>query len=100
MVRLEVTELIDDDSLPAEMGLRIVVPDSLSEIGRQLRPSSDVRPSFSKSNGTWQLWLSWVDGGEDKQEPIALQVLVYAVDAAGNVSAMADTLALVDPGRQ
>lgn len=99
MVRLKVAELIDDDSLPSEMGLRIVVPDSLSELGRQLGPSGDVRPSFSKSDETWEIWLAWVDGSEDKQEPISLQVLVYAIDAAGNVSAMADTLALVDPGR-
>jgi len=43
--------------------------------------------------------LSWVDGGTDEQEPIALRMLFYAIDSAGNVSATADTLDLVDSAR-
>lgn len=99
MIRLMVAGMEDSDAAPTEMGLRIVVVDSLTELGRNIRPRGDVGPKYSKADGGWPLLLSWIDGGTDKQEPIALRILFYALDSAGNVSATADTLDLSDPGR-
>jgi len=48
MVQLMVTEMADNDSTPSEMGLRIVVVDSLTELGRNIRPRGDVGPKYSK----------------------------------------------------
>lgn len=99
MAQIKVAGMADNDSAPTEMGLRIVVADSLTELGRRIQPRGDVRPSYSQADGSWQFWMSWVDGATDKQEPVALRILIRAIDAAGNVSATADTLDLQDPGR-
>jgi hypothetical protein len=99
MAQIRVTGMSDNDTAPTAMGLRIVVADSLTELGRHIQPRGDVRPTYSKADDSWQFWLSWVDGGTDIQEPVALRILFRAVDAAGNVSAIADTLDLKDPGR-
>ena len=96
---LSITGLVDSETPREAMGLRIVSTDTLSAFGRNIYPLGDVQPSYSSTAGSWQLGMSWIDGATDKQKAISLRLLFYAIDSAGNVSAEADTVELVDSGR-
>ena len=99
-VHLRIAGMVDDDT-PAElMGLRVVPLDSLSQFARTMGPISNYRPRFLPGEDCWTYKVQWYDDSTPSQEPLAERLLIYAVDAAGNLSATADTLAVIDPGRQ
>lgn len=93
---VRVVQLTDDRTPVSQIGLRVVPCDSTAIIRG---PGYDFRPQLSPKTGTLSFSLVWIDGATDVQEPIYEEFLVYAVDLGGNLSAEADTIWVVDPGR-
>jgi hypothetical protein len=98
-VGIRVLSLTDDQTPNEQIGLRVINLNGASEIGNQMVPGYDFRPFRFKQSEYPQIYLSWIDGSEDKQEPIAEEFAVYAIDSAGNVSVEADTVVVMDAGR-
>jgi hypothetical protein len=70
-----------DDATPAEkIGFRLSVVDGSPPHGLQL-PAGAIR---GYDDG---IWLRWVDGMSDEQEPFLFMLQVVAIDLAGNESA-------------
>ena len=93
-----VESLVDDQSAPDEMGIRLIGLGGLMPKGGLPLPDYDVSPWGNATDG-WMLFIDWIDGARDEQEPIEFAIAAFAVDAAGNVSVTADTIEVTDPGR-
>ncbi len=96
IVSVRVVRLMDDRTPMDQIGLRVVPCDSSAIIRGA---GYDFRPLRSPKTGTFSFPLVWIDGATEVQEPISEQLLVYAIDPAGNLSAEADTILVEDPGR-
>jgi len=80
----------DDDRTPPDlMGYRIEATDDDAPEG--LVPRYDVRAA----DGV--IFLSWVDGANDNQEPLDFCLRISAVDLGGNVG-QGETLRILHPG--
>jgi len=95
-VSIRVVQLMDDSTPEKLIGLRVLPCDSSSIIRG---PEYDFRPRLSPKSGVCSFPLVWEDGATEVQEPISERFLIYAIDLAGNLSAEADTILIVDPGR-
>lgn len=83
----------DDDVSPAEaIGFRLTLAGGVLPFEL---PADPVRPQ-----GQGWLTLNWIDEATREQEPIDATLSIEAVDEAGNVSAEALTVQVVDPGRR
>ena len=98
-VSIRVTSLKDDQTPVEQMGLRIINLNQSSEVGNQMLPRYDIRPFRSKNSGALLVYLHWIDGAQDVQEPISEKLAVFAIDLTGNISTEAATIVIVDPGR-
>ena len=99
MARFRVVSLEDDTSLSEHIGLRVVIIGEPTELAEEMVPKYDFRPFCFSSEDYPTFHLAWIDGATDTQEAISETFAVYAIDEAGNVSSEADTLIVVDPGR-
>lgn len=92
-VSINVAGLHDNQTPINGMGLRIINLNEFSENGKQMEPDYDI-----KANKT--IILYWADGSRFEQDPLDERFAVFAIDAAGNLSVEADTVYIIDPGRQ
>ncbi len=85
---------VDDRTDTARIGYRITLAGGSLPSGLLL-PDEAVRSN--SANGEW-IWLHWIDGATDDQERIDFSLTVIAVDLAGNESAPAASIDIVDAG--
>lgn len=109
LFRVVVSPSRDNRTSPYRMGYEIeVVAGSMPEHGRwdavfgaPLPRSNGVstRTLMETQPESLVLPFSWVDGSEERQEPIDVAFVLRAVDRAGRRSAPSDTIRVSDPGR-
>lgn len=81
----------DDQSQASALGYMITLKDGALPGGLGL-PEGPVRAAEDNS-----LYLTWIDGAQDKQEPLGFTLEIFAVDEAGNVGEPLE-VRVSDPG--
>jgi hypothetical protein len=70
------TGMLDDDTPPELMGLRVVPLDSLSRFGRRSGPFTDFCPRYLPAEHCWTYSMVWLDGATVTHEPISERLLL------------------------
>lgn len=89
-VTLVMAPVSDDQTAPEDIGYRLTIV-SGGLPGDDFLPAYDFRPFGD------EIVLTWIDGAENQQEPMALTVEIIAVDGAGNESVPV-RVDIADPG--
>jgi len=80
-----------DDRTPAELiGYRVIHLEG--DLQGELSPDYDFRIEGEA------IYLHWIDGRTDDQEPIDLTIAIQAIDLAGNLGARSDPVTIRHPG--
>jgi hypothetical protein len=91
LVNIKLVPPEDDQSPSDNLGYMITLKEGSLPGGVEL-PSG---PVLADANSV--LYLAWVDGAQDKQEPIGFTLEIFAMDLAGNVGEPLE-VRVSDPG--